>query len=143
MSEAKSNNSDLSALLTVESAYSDKCGFIGFRLTSEKETLLVFASRFASGVEGFRVNDKFTPGIGEKISYVTEKIGPQKHAEFLSCKICGHEPRIPEPVDGGSHKHYQAACNDCGIEVIKLSLAECLETWNRLMFKPPANTTED
>jgi hypothetical protein len=75
------NNSDFSALLTVESAYSDKCGFVGFRLTSEKETLLVFASRFNSGVEGFRVNDKFTPGIGEKISYVVEKIGPKKAAQ--------------------------------------------------------------
>ena len=65
--------STLSNLLTVESAYSDKAGFIGFRLTGEKETLLVFAS----GLEGFRVGDEFTHNIGEKISYVAELIGPK------------------------------------------------------------------
>lgn len=56
--------------------------------------------------------------------------------EFLSCKICGHDPYVPEPVQGSGHAHYQACCNDCGIEVTKLSFTECLETWNRLMVKP-------
>jgi hypothetical protein len=56
--------------------------------------------------------------------------------EFLNCKLCGHDARIPKPVQGLGHEHYQSACNDCGIEVTKLSFTECLETWNRLMARP-------
>ncbi len=56
--------------LTVESAWSEG-DFVGHRLTCGNETLLVFAN----DPEVFRVGDKFTPGMGEKISYVQEEIG--------------------------------------------------------------------
>lgn len=53
--------------------------------------------------------------------------------EFLNCKVCGKEPYIPEPVDGGGHIHHQAICNDCGIEVTRLNSIQCQVIWNRLM----------
>ena len=49
------------------------------------------------------------------------------------CRLCGTAAYVPPVVDGGDHEHHQVACNECGIEVCRMSAAEALEVWNRLM----------
>ena len=51
----------------------------------------------------------------------------------LPCRLCGTAAYVPPVVDGGDHEHHQVACNECGIEVCRLSAAEALDVWNRLM----------
>ena len=50
-----------------------------------------------------------------------------------NCGVCGIAPHIPDPVDGGNHKHYQICCCECGIEVCRLSEAKVIEVWTKLM----------
>lgn len=51
----------------------------------------------------------------------------------LPCRLCGTAAYVPPIVDGGDHEHHQVACNECGIEVCRLSAAESMDVWNRLM----------
>jgi hypothetical protein len=59
----------------------------------------------------------------------------------LPCRLCGTAAHVPPVVDGGDHQHHQVACNECGLEVSRLSAAEALDVWNRLMLvaQPPLN----
>lgn len=52
---------------------------------------------------------------------------------YLPCRLCGTAAYVPPVVDGVGHEHHQAVCNNCGIEVCRLSEAEVLDIWNRLM----------
>lgn len=56
---------------------------------------------------------------------------------YLPCRLCGAAAYMPPVVHGGSHDHHQVACNECGIEVCRLSAAESLAVWNRLMGLAP------
>ena len=68
-------------------------------------------------------------GLSVAISEATN----DEHTYYLVCRLCGTTANVPPPVDGGDHKHHQACCNDCGIEVCRLSEIECRHTWNCLM----------
>ncbi len=56
-----------------------------------------------------------------------------KQQTYLPCRLCGTTACVPPVVDGVGHEHHQAVCNNCGIEVCRLSEAEVLDIWNRLM----------
>lgn len=56
------------------------------------------------------------------------------HGTYSPCRLCGSPAHVPPPVDAGTHKHHQVACNECGIEVTALSAADALSVWTRLMY---------
>ena len=47
----------------------------------------------------------------------------------IPCKLCETEPRLVPPVCG----HHQVCCNQCGIEVTRLSKQDAISIWNDLM----------
>jgi len=53
--------------------------------------------------------------------------------ELLPCKICNNSPYVPTVGVMISHNHFEIICNDCGINVVRLSFDECAEIWNKLM----------
>ena len=59
--------------------------------------------------------------------------------KYLPCRICGQDAYIPKPVHGDNHEHWQVSCNDCGIEVCRLTEDEALNIWNRLMRNKAKN----
>lgn len=56
-----------------------------------------------------------------------------RQSNYLPCSLCGRPAYVSNPVDGGDHFHYQVGCNDCGVEVCRLSEAEAISVWNSLM----------
>lgn len=59
--------------------------------------------------------------------------------DYLPCRVCGKPAYVPEVVVDGNHCHHQACCNQCGIEVIRLTKEECRDTWNAQMNKGQSN----
>ena len=59
---------------------------------------------------------------------------------YLPCRLCKSNACVLELVNGGDHQHFQVCCNQCGIEVCRLSEKDCRKVWNDLMR---TNVVED
>lgn len=56
-----------------------------------------------------------------------------KNTTYLPCRICGTSAHVPTVVNGRDHQHHQVSCNECGIDVCRLSQQEACDVWNKLM----------